>query len=178
MRKFKESIQMKIYFITKWKCSIKAKPNQFSLTENKGLSIIIIIILNLFFSKHISWIYQTFFLYRGWSPFRLLCCAQSLLSCPVLCSPMDRSPPCSSVHGILQARILEYVAIPFSRGSCWPRDQTQVSCFIGILFTVWAIRETLTYPAVAAAAKSLQSCPILWDPMDSSSPGSSVRRIL
>ena len=41
---------------------------------------------------------------------------------------MDCSPPGSSVHGILQTRILEWVAIPFSRGSSWPRDRTQVSC--------------------------------------------------
>ena len=42
--------------------------------------------------------------------------------CPTLCDPMDRSPPGSSVHGILQARILEWVAIPFSRESSQPRD--------------------------------------------------------
>ena len=48
-------------------------------------------------------------------------------SCPTLCDPMDCSPPGSSVHGILQARILEWVAISFSRGSSWPRDQTRVS---------------------------------------------------
>ena len=47
---------------------------------------------------------------------------------PTLCNPMDCSPPGSSVHGILQARILEWVAISFSRGSSQPRDQTQVSC--------------------------------------------------
>ena len=45
-----------------------------------------------------------------------------------LCNPMDCSPPGSSVHGILQARILAWVAIPFSRGSSWPRDWTQVIC--------------------------------------------------
>ena len=48
-------------------------------------------------------------------------------SCPTLWDPMDCSPPGSSVHGILQARILEWVAIPFSRGSSWPKDQTWVS---------------------------------------------------
>ena len=51
--------------------------------------------------------------------------------CPTLCDPMDCSPPGSSVHGILQARILEWVAISFSRGSSQPRDQTQVSCIAG-----------------------------------------------
>ena len=56
---------------------------------------------------------------------------------------MDCNPPGSSVPGILQARILEWVAIPFSRGSFWPRDQTQVSCIAGGFFTIWATREGL-----------------------------------
>ena len=47
-------------------------------------------------------------------------------SCPTLCNEVDYSPPGSSVHGILQARILEWIAIPFSRGSSRPRDQTRV----------------------------------------------------
>ena len=57
--------------------------------------------------------------------------AQSLQSCPTLCDPMDHSLPGSSVYEILQARILEWVAIPFSRGSSQPRDQTcdsYISC--------------------------------------------------
>ena len=48
-------------------------------------------------------------------------------SCPTLCDPVDYSPPGSSIHGIIQARILEWVAIPFFRGSSRPRDQTRVS---------------------------------------------------
>ena len=56
---------------------------------------------------------------------------------------MDCSLPGSSVHGILQAGILAWVAIPFSRGSSRPRDQTQVSLIAGRFFTVWAIREAL-----------------------------------
>ena len=52
-------------------------------------------------------------------------------SCPTLCDPMDCSPPGSSVHGILQARILEWVAIRFSRGSFPPRDRSWVSCTAG-----------------------------------------------
>ena len=51
------------------------------------------------------------------------------------CDPVDCSPPGSSVHGISQARILEWVAISFSRGSSQPRDQTQVSCIAGRFFT-------------------------------------------
>ena len=56
--------------------------------------------------------------------------AKSLQSCPTLCNPVDCSPPGCSVHGILQARILEWVAVPFSRGSSRPRHRTQVSCFL------------------------------------------------
>ena len=54
-------------------------------------------------------------------------------SCPTLCHPMDCSPPGSSVHGLLQARVLESVPIPLSSG---PRDQTWVSCIAGRFFTV------------------------------------------
>ena len=56
-----------------------------------------------------------------------------------LCDPVGL--PGSSVHGILQARILEWVAISFSRGSSWPRDQTQVSHTAGRPFSLWATRE-------------------------------------
>ena len=62
-------------------------------------------------------------------------------SCLTLCNPMDCSLPGSSVHGIFQARILEWVAFLFSRRSSRPRDWTQVSCIIGRRFTIWATRE-------------------------------------
>ena len=55
-------------------------------------------------------------------------------SCLTLCDPVGCSSPGSSVHGISQARILEWVAIPFSRGSSWPRYQTLVSCIPGRFF--------------------------------------------
>ena len=58
-----------------------------------------------------------------------------------LCDPMDCSLPGFSVHGIFQARVLEWVAISFSRRSAWPRDQTQVSRTAGRHFTLWATRE-------------------------------------
>ena len=64
------------------------------------------------------------------------------LSCWTLCNPVGCSPPGSSVHGILQARILERVAIPFSRGSSRHRDRTWVSCIEGFFFfTEWATRK-------------------------------------
>ena len=62
-------------------------------------------------------------------------------SCPTLWEPMDCSQPCSSVHGILHARILEWVAIPFSRGSSWSMHRTWISCIAGRFFTIWATRE-------------------------------------
>ena len=62
--------------------------------------------------------------------------------CPTLCDPMDCGLPGSSVHGILQARILEWVAIPFSGGSSQPRDGARVSCLAGRFFTIWAKGKT------------------------------------
>ena len=63
-------------------------------------------------------------------------CVLVTQSCPTLCDPMGCSPSGSSVHEIFQARILEWVAISFSRGSSWPQDQTRVSCIAGRLFTM------------------------------------------
>ena len=62
-------------------------------------------------------------------------------SCLTLCDPMNYSPSGTSVHGILQARILEWVAIPFSKGFSQSRDWTQVSCTAGRFFTNWVIRK-------------------------------------
>ena len=61
--------------------------------------------------------------------------------CSTLCDPMDCRLPGSSVCGILQASVLEWVAISFSRGSSWPRDRTRVSHIVGRHFTFWATRE-------------------------------------
>ena len=66
-------------------------------------------------------------------------------SCQTLGDPVDCTPLGSSVHGTLQARILQWVAILFSRGSSQPRVQTQVSCTAGRFFTIWATREALVY---------------------------------
>ena len=76
-------------------------------------------------------------------------------SCPTLCNPMDYT-----VHGILQARILEWVAFSFSRASSQPRDRTQV------------------FHIAAVAAKSLHSCPTLCDPIHGSPPDSPIPGIL
>ena len=69
-------------------------------------------------------------------------------SCPTLCDPMDCSLPGSSVHGIFQAIVLEWIAISFSRRSSQPRDRTRVSRIVDRCFTVWATREV----------KNKQSC--------------------
>ena len=68
--------------------------------------------------------------------------AQSSLT---LHNPIGSSPSGSSVYGTSQARILEWVAIPFSRGSSQPKDQIQVSCIAGKFFTIWATREPLIH---------------------------------
>ena len=63
-------------------------------------------------------------------------CSAVLQSCPTLCNPMDHSPPGSSVHGILQAGILRWVAILFSRGFSQPRDRTRPQHYRWILYLV------------------------------------------
>ena len=76
-------------------------------------------------------------------PFKLLENWKVLVTqlCPAFCDLMDCSPPGSSVHEILQARILEWVAIPLSRKSSQSRDPIQVSCLAGRFFLIWATRE-------------------------------------
>ena len=72
--------------------------------------------------------YSKKYLFGLCPPFWQLCACKSLQSCLTLCNPMAYSPPGSSVHGILQTRILEWVAILSSRGSSWLRDRTWISC--------------------------------------------------
>ena len=70
--------------------------------------------------------------FSTWLSIKPMClCAQLFQSCPTICNPMDYSLPGSSVHGIFQARILEWVAITSSRGSSQPRYWIQVSCIAG-----------------------------------------------
>ena len=76
------------------------------------------------------------------------CCCLAPKSCPALCSPMDCSPPGSSVHGIFPAGILEWVAIFSSRASSWPRDWTSSSCVFlhwTRILHHWATREALLH---------------------------------
>ena len=134
------------------------------------------------------------FLTPGWAYRPLLCspvalpadiplvCAKLLQSCPTLCDPMDCSPPGSSVHGILQARMLEWVVMSFSRGFSWPRAQTHISCVSSIIiFTTSTTRKapSLWYPPhLKVKLWVAQSCLTLCNPMDCSPPGSSIHWIL
>ena len=77
-----------------------------------------------------------------------VCACSVTQSCLTLWDPMDCSPPGSSVHGILQAKTLEWVASPFSRGSSHPRDRTQGSCIASGFFTSWATRKPLMKPCL------------------------------
>ena len=70
----------------------------------------------------------------------LMLVTQSFLT---LCDPMDCSPPGFSLHRFLQSKVLEWVAIPFSRGSSQPQDWTQISCIASRFFAVWASREII-----------------------------------
>ena len=106
---------------------------------------------------------------RFWVTVKVKC--QSL-SHAWLCNPVDCSPPGLSVHGVPQARILQWVAVPFSRGPSRLRDWTWISWTAGRFFTISATSHT------AAAAKSLQSCLTLCDPIEGSPPGSPVPGIL
>ena len=80
--------------------------------------------------------------------------AKSLQSCPTLCDPIDSSLLGSSVPGILQARILEWVAISLSRGSSWSRGQTSVSCIAGRFFTDWTMRDSVMFNGQILKANS------------------------
>ena len=77
-------------------------------------------------------------------------------SCLTLWEPMNHSPPGSSVHGILQARILAWVAIPFSRRSSWHRDWTWDSCIAGGLFTIGG-------KSIMGLILSYKRCPLWWE---------------
>ena len=71
-------------------------------------------------------------------------CAKSLQSCPTPCDPMDCNPSGSSVHGISQPGILEWVVISTSRGSSWPKDPNRISCTAGRFFTTTPLEKPWT----------------------------------
>ena len=79
-----------------------------------------------------------------------------------LCDPMDCSLLGSSIHGIFQARVLEWVAISFSRGSSRPRNRTQVSCIVDRRFTIWATREVSGVNTVNMVQRNITQPPNFW----------------
>ena len=90
--------------------------------------------------------------------------AHWLQSCLTLCDPMGYNPPDSSVHGILEARILEWVASPSSKRSSQPQDWTYLSCITGKFFTYWATWEAPKQPCAHLNGKSRKS---YWRPSHS-----------
>ena len=104
--------------------------------------------------------------------------AKSIQLCLTLCNPMDCSLPGSSVHKILQARILECVAISFFRPASWLRDWTWITCTDRWSLPFEQPGKPHIVLAAATAAASLQSCPTLCDPTDGSPPGSAIPGIL
>ena len=87
-----------------------------------------------------------------------------------LCYPTDCNPPVPSICRLLQARILEWVAISFSRGSSQPRDWTRVSCVAGGFFSIWATREAHIKPPGGAVAADPRTT--LWEPVSWGNPES------
>ena len=106
--------------------------------------------------------------------------AKLLQSCPTLCDPIECSPPGSSVHGILQAGILEWVALPSSRGISWSWDRIHISCgscIVGRFFTaerdsflIWVITEYWVESFMLYSRFWSEKCSILSNLWDSSLP--------
>ena len=124
-------------------------------------------------SSHSSFLWSPYKLYRTGITYTninswqlLLAHAKSPQLCLILWDPRDYSPPGSSVHGILLARMLEWLAVPFSRGSSHPRDQTKDFCIAGRFFTNWVTREACSVQFSSVT----QSCPTLCDCMNYSTP--------
>ena len=130
--------------------------------------------------------------FMHWHRQYICVCAYSVpQSCPTLCNPMGYNPSGSTVHGILQERILEWVAISFSNACmhakslqlclqlCDPVDSSPPGSSVPGIFQArileWA---AISFSNACMHAKSLQLCPTLCDPIDSSPPGSSVHGIL
>ena len=116
--------------------------------------------------KNTFWISKTVFKKKSPAMFYIDCCCLVTKSCPTVCDPMDCSLPGSSIHGILQARILEWVATAFSRGSgdhsllrgfSRPRGETWVSRVADRFFTIWATRETPELPCTPFSPLFLES---------------------
>ena len=96
------------------------------------------------YSKLILSYYSTLVMKKQWvhrNIIHIICVCLVAQSCPTLSNPIDCNPPGSSVHGIFQARILDWVAISSSRGSSWRRDWTCFSCIDRWILLYWATQE-------------------------------------
>ena len=128
-----------------WKSNLLSQLLQASRFEGKeDLNLLLCTVLIIFFTRIILlfkikityWLKITIYAFN-----EILSESEVTQSCLTLCDPVDCSLPGSSVHGVLQARILECVAISLSRGSFQPRDRTQVSHIAGKCSSLWATRE-------------------------------------
>ena len=108
--------------------TVKKKNKKYTDCKGRNKTISILKLHSLVYIKFWKW---------KWS--------EVVQSCPTFCDPVDYRLPGISVHGILQARILEWVTISFSRGSSRPRDRTRVSWVGGRCFNLWATREALKF---------------------------------
>ena len=129
------------------------------------------VLVSYLFSYFLVINFQIMYLPSTWLPSQIIGHSQwkwkcwSLSHVQFFATPWSVAPPGSSVHGILQARILEWVAITFSRGSSQPRDKTQVSCLAGSFFTIWATSYIITHLAISSNKvnnwiQSLKFCPL------------------
>ena len=126
------------------------------------------------------WVYSIGFSHQTiWLCFLCAVLCLVIQSCLTLFDPMDYFLPGSCVHRILQARILEWIAMLCFRGSSQPSDQIQVSQVAGGFFTVWATREAPNESIRSDQIRSVtQSCPTLCDPTNRSMPGLPVHHKL
>ena len=125
-----------------WACIRAPKKNGFTPSTIRQSILTPDIFHVLLNSRHVSSIITDKFLFWDYKGIlvKVIVKVKVTQSCPTLCDPMDYT-----VHGILQARILEWVAFPFSRGSSQPRDRTQVSCTASGFFISWATTEAQEY---------------------------------
>ena len=141
-----------------------------NLQKSRVFSILIITKYNFFLNFKLRKVHmRTSWIWGIWEDHRMpvqKICSMLLLveSCPTLCDPTDCSPPGSSVHGISQARVIEWVAISFSRGSSQPRDGTCISCIDRRILYYWSTSEApfVNYTMGKTQAGNNISGSILW----------------
>ena len=105
--------------------------------------------------------YGTMKVLDPWLPFSVAAAAKSLQSCPTLCNPIDSSPPCSSVPGILQARALEWVAISFSNAWKW-KAKVKLLSYVRLLATRWTAAHQAPPPMGFPGKSTGEGCHRLW----------------